>query len=409
VNANGHVDFTQLEEKKIEISGKVLDEALQYGDTAGSPNLLEWLHGLQEVSHQRKKGEGWRISVTSGSQDAIYKAVTAILNPGDPVLVESPVYAGVIPLFWSLDSDMVEIETDAFGIKASSLRSVLENWPEDKAKPKVLYTVPYGSNPTGMTSTLERRKEILSLAREYNFLIFEDDPYFYLYYGSLPRPPSYFALERQVQLELQQDGLVHPGTEIGRVIRFDSVSKVLSSGIRLGCVSGPTALLNAMDMHTASASLQTPSLTQTIAFALLDSWGYDGFIKHCETVSQFYKEKRDVFEKYMQKHLGGLAEWTPPESGMFYWFKLLSFDGTAGDSEFTIRTKAFEKGVLALPGSAFLPNGAKSAYVRASFSLLSEEQVDEALKRLKTVLEEEKTKALNGTVPVGEHVNGVVI
>lgn len=382
----------------------MLHEGLQYGDTAGLPVLLEWLYGLQDVSHGRKKGEGWRISVTSGSQDAIYKAVNAMLDPGDAVLVESPVYAGVLPLFESLNAKLIEVETDAEGIKSSSLRSILENWPTDKSKPKVLYTVPYGCNPTGMTATIERRKEVLALAREHNFLILEDDPYFYLYYGASSRPPSYFALESLVQTELQQAGLIHPGTEAGRVLRFDSVSKVLSSGIRIGSVSGPATLLNAMDMHTASASLQTPSLTQTIAFALLDSWGYDGFIKHCETVSLFYKEKRDVFEKYMKKHLGGLAEWTPPEAGMFYWFKLLSFDGTPGDSETTIRTKAFNKGVLALPGSAFLPNGAQSAYVRASFSLLSEEEVDEALKRLKAVLEEEKERALSGIKENGDAV-----
>lgn len=112
----------------------------------------------------------------------------------------------------------------------------------------------------------------------------------------------------------------------------------------------------------------------------------------------------------MQRHLGGLAEWTPPESGMFYWytvsspapvsrvltryfhdrFKLLlptaSDAGSEGDSETLIRTKAFENGVLALPGTVFLPNGRKTAYVRASFSLLEESQVDEALKRLREVI-----------------------
>lgn len=62
------------------------------------------------------------------------------------------------------------------------------------------------------------------------------------------------------------------------------------------------------------------SLTQVITATLLNSWGYDEFLKHTETVSQFYKGKRDVFEAAMQKHLGGLAEWTPPESGMFYWY-----------------------------------------------------------------------------------------
>ncbi|KAJ3559125.1 hypothetical protein NM688_g522 [Phlebia brevispora] len=297
-----------------------------------------------------------------------------MVNPGESVLVESPVYAGVIPMFSALHCDLVEVDTDAKGISSESLRRVLENWPASKPKPKVLYTVPYGCNPTGMTAALERRREVLSLAREHDFIILEDDPYYYLYYGDAPRVPSYF------NLELEQP-------EVGRVLRFDSLSKILSSGIRIGFLCGPEPLLQAIDMHTAVASLQTPSLTQTISYALLNAWGYDAFKQHTEAVSQFYRGKRDVFEAAMKKYLGGLAEWSTPEAGMFFWFKLrLGADGEEGDSASIIREKAVEKGVLALPGTAFLPNGQKTAYVRASFSLLSPEDVDEAIKRLREVV-----------------------
>lgn len=105
---------------------------------------------------------------------------------------------------------------------------------------------------------------------------------------------------------------------------------------------------------------------------------------HCETVSKFYRAKRDVFEQAMKKHLSGLVEWSSPDSGLFFWFKLL-LPGE-GESESIIKTKAYEEGVLALPGTVFLPSGKKTAYARAAFSLLSEEDVDEALRRLKQVL-----------------------
>jgi len=117
-------------------------------------------------------------------------------------------------------------------------------------------------------------------------------------------------------------------------------------------------------------------------------------MKHTEVVSQFYKERRDVFENAMQKHLAGLVEWTPPESGMFFWFKLVmnpNEPSAEGDSENIIRTKALENGVLALPGTVFLPNGRKTAYVRASFSLLGEDDVNEALRRLKEVILQART------------------
>jgi len=281
-------------------------------------------------------------------------------------------------------SYLAEVETDGEGISSDSLRFILENWPVGKAKPKVLYTVPYGCNPTGMTATLKRRKEVLRLAREHDFIILEDDPYFYLYYGDTPRYPSYFSLERQ---EL----------EVGRVLRFDSLSKILSAGIRIGFASGPEALLAAMDCHTATANLQVSSLTQAITFTLLDSWGYDGFMKHTETVANFYRKKRDVFESAMKKHLSGLAEWNTPEAGMFFWFKLLLNDkpdrDETGDSEAAIKTRAFERGVLALPGAVFLPNSRKTAYVRASFSLTGEEDVNEAVQRLRLAILDSRAAA----------------
>lgn len=105
-----------------------------------------------------------------------------------------------------------------------------------------------------MTATLARRKEVLHLAQEHNFLILEgscepilwtplsyivasDDPYYFLYYGTAARPPSYFSLEKTVL------------GEVGRVLRCDSLSKVLSAGIRIGFASGPTPLLDVMDLH----------------------------------------------------------------------------------------------------------------------------------------------------------------
>ncbi|KAI0775147.1 PLP-dependent transferase [Trametes elegans] len=369
------------QELTTEITGKALADGLQYGPTAGLPAFLEWIHGLQQREHGRAKGEGWRISVGSGSQDLIHKAILALVNPGDSVLIESPVYAGVMPTFESLHCDCVAVPTDSQGINSSSLRSILENWPASKPKPKVLYTVPYGGNPTGTTATKERRQEVLALAREYNFLILEDDPYYYLYFGNDPRPPSYFSLEQELP-------------EVGRVIRFDSLSKILSSGMRIGFASGPDAILNAIDMHTAVANLQSSSLSQAIAHALLESWGYDNFMAHTHAVSQFYKEKRDVFERLMNKHLNGLAQWDTPQAGMFYWFKLqLSPPGQEGaeeDSESLIRTKALEKGVLALPGTVFLPDGGKTAYVRAAFSLLDEPDVEKAIVRLREAVLESR-------------------
>ncbi|KAJ3565954.1 hypothetical protein NP233_g7312 [Leucocoprinus birnbaumii] len=342
---------------------------LQYADAAGIKPFLEWCYGLQEISHGRKKGEGWSVFVGVGSLDLIYKAIHALVDYGDPVLIESPTYSGVLSIFQNLHCNLVDVETDSQGISAASLRSILENWPTEKPPAESIC----GNNPTGVTATLERRVEVLKLAHEFDFIILEDDPYYYLYYGSELRPPSYFSLEKQIL------------PETGRVLRFDSLSKVFSAGMRLGFASGPEPILTAIGIHTETSTSQTSSLTQMIAYKVLSSWGYDGFKIHTKRLSDFYREKRDVYQAAMMKYLDGYVEWTQPEAGMFFWFKLkLSNDrDEANDSESAIRGTAFKNGVLALPGTVFLPNGSKTAYVRASFSLNTEEEVFEGLRRLR--------------------------
>jgi len=329
-----------------------------------------------------------------GSQDLEYKAIVALLNHGDPNLIESPAYAGLIPVFASLHCEQIEVETDPMGLNPTSLRETLENWPTGKPKPKLLYTVPYGGNPSGLTTTTQRRREILALAREHDFLIFEDDPYYWLYYRDDERPPSYFQLE----LELP---------EVGRVLRFDSLSKIISAGMRFGWASGPKALIDAIIVQTGSSNLQPSTLIQVMILALVEQWGYDGFDTFTRNVSDIYKTKRDMFDKALQEHLGDLAEWNTPESGIFFWVKLLLGPGGDGDIDTEkLLTKGFQHGILVLPGTSSLPNERKSAHVRLSFSLLPEEMTHEALRRLRAVvISERKERAL--TMPAHEDSDSV--
>ncbi|TFL05043.1 PLP-dependent transferase [Pterulicium gracile] len=379
----------------------LLKLGLNYSETPGLLQMRQFLEEMQEDEHGRlKEEEGWRVTVGPGSQDLISKAVTALLNPGDSMLVESPTYAGIMPMFRQLQPEFICIPSDAHGLLTDKLREVLKGWPSDKPRPKLIYTIPYGSNPSGFSATLERRTELLKLAYEHNFLILEDDPYYNLYYGSSPRYPSYFSLEKSLGLldtapDTPKDLLrVNTG---GRVIRFDSFSKVLSAGLRLGFVTGPAPVLDAIDKQTSAASLEPSTLTQTIALTILRSWGREGYKAHTTNVAAFYRSKRDTCERLLAQYLGkdGLATWDTPEAGMFMWFKLHLHPGmdVESDTEDFIRRKAVEKGVLALPGSMFLPEGGKSAYVRLSFSVVPENVLEEAMRRLRALVIEARGEA----------------
>ncbi|KAH9454380.1 hypothetical protein MJO28_007377 [Puccinia striiformis f. sp. tritici] len=375
----------------LSLSGGELDAALQYGPTAGQPEFLNWVYQLQQRCHGRGKPEeeGWSCAIGAGSQELMEKAFAAVCDPEDTILMETPVYSGTLGFLQPSGRTLIEIQSDHHGISAVELERVLANWHSDPSTsslkfPKVVYSIPTGSNPTGCSAPLDRKRLILELVRRYDLLLFEDDAYYFLHFDRKNRAPSYFSLEKS------------EGGQTGRVVRFDSLSKIISSGIRLGFVTGPARILEIINLHTSNTNLQPSSVTQAIAGKLLCHWGYDRFEAHCDQVSKFYSDKLEVVNAAAQKHLAGLAEWNKPVAGMFLWIKLnIAIPGKEeeADSSALISTRAVQKGVLAVPGCAFLPNAGKSAYVRTSFSLIDANSADEGFARLASVIREARVEA----------------
>lgn len=254
------------------------------------------------------------------------------------------------------------MQVDEYGLIPSKLESMLNTFHDvgGRAKPRVLYIIPTGQNPGGATLTTERKKEIYKIACRHDLIILEDDPYNFLSYGSAPAPPvgrdadftrpvapSFFSLDTE-----------------GRVLRFDSFSKVLSSGLRLGTVTGPKAFVERMDLVSQAAALHTSGVSQMMVSKLLTHWGASGWSEHVRKVSLFYARRRDVFLAAVERHLSGLVDYTVPTAGMFVYFHLRG----VADAKRLIETKARDARVLLVPGQSFSPKDQPSNGVRASFS-----------------------------------------
>lgn len=131
-----------------------------------------------------------------------------------------------------------------------------------------------------------------------------------------------------------------------------------------------------------------------IALALLQHWGYEGFLEHTYKASEFYRRKRDVFVAAAERHLTGKATWEVPTAGMFLWLNLLLPLGQ--DSLEVLNKSAIAAGIVAVPGMAFMPNRSKTCQLRASFSLLTEESADEACRRIGILIDLAFTEAAAG-------------
>ncbi|KAJ3316803.1 hypothetical protein HDU76_001541 [Blyttiomyces sp. JEL0837] len=349
----------------VEINEADTAKALQYSATNGLPDLVNWLKSLQ-ISEHAPPQQDFDICIGNGSQDVLTKSFEMLIKEGDTILCEAPAYVGSLAFLRPLGCKFAEITVDGDGLVPESMEAVLAAWKDPETRPRVLYTVPTGGNPTGASTTLERKRRIYAIAQKYDVIILEDDPYYYLQFGK-ERQPSYFSMDVD-----------------GRVLRFDSLSKILSSGVRVGWVTGPKPLVDRIVLHAQATLLHSSGVSQMIVFKLLEQWGIEGFLSHTDEVATFYQEKCKIFLGLAEKHLKGLAEWSPPSAGMFVWMKLNGTD----DSSALVKNKAVEKKVLLVPGFEFFPNPRTTSYVRSSFSTATPQEMDTALQRLADLVRE---------------------
>ncbi|XP_073433441.1 kynurenine/alpha-aminoadipate aminotransferase, mitochondrial isoform X3 [Dendrobates tinctorius] len=345
------------------------------------PELVSWLKELQKklhnpptLSYSPDQGQ-MAMCVTTGSQEGLSKVFEMLVNPGDNVLIDTPTYSGTLAAVKPLGCNLIGVPTDQHGIIPQALKDILSRWrPQDviipeKKSPKILYTIPNGGNPTGASLTRDRKIEVYKIAQEYDLIIVEDDPYYFLQFNK-PWAPSFLSMDID-----------------GRVIRADSMSKILSSGLRIGYLTGPKPLIDQIVLHMQASTLHTSAFTQIMVVQLLQKWGVDGFLEHIESVIQFYRSQRDAMLVSADKWLTGLAEWHSPTAGMFLWIKILGVP----DTHQMIMLKAIGKEVLLVPGSAFnIDSSEPSSYVRASFSLSAPEKIDQGLERLASLIIEER-------------------
>lgn len=358
----------------LQLEGKSLAAALQYVPSQGLPSLLSELRVFQEELH-RPPQIPRDVLVTNGSQHGIYQCVELLLEPGDPILTTEFAYTGIHSAMRPYQPEVIGIPEDEDGLIPETLDSVLgERLHLGLKMPKMMYIIPTGNNPSGTVLTEQRRRQIYELACKYNFLIVEDDPYMFLNYSNAAIP-SFLSLDTH-----------------GRVIRLDSISKVISAGLRGAWVTAPKPLLERLELHTQAEVLHSCTLAQAILLQLLES--RPSLAEHLKGARELYHKRRDALNTALEP-IADLAPYSLPKAGLFFWIRV---NGVSDVYNMVFQT-ALQRGLMLVPGQAFLyDTSATCQYVRLTFSKIKYEDMNTAVRHLAEIIRDEqqlqlKTKA----------------
>ena len=299
-----------------------LSSALNYAEPSGWSQLVAFFRENTRLIHNPPY-QDWDTTLTCGSTSAIDIVLRMFCNRGDWILTETFTYPGTLMASRAQGLKTQGIEMDEDGLVPEDLDAKLRCWDRSRGrKPFVLYTIPSGHNPTGITQSTARKNAIYQIAEQHDLLILEDDPYFFIRLNE-PSPKSdtspYYPQHSQFRHSLQTSYLsLHTSSH---VIRLESTSKILAPGLRVGWLTAPQQIID-MFVNFAEVGPSSPSgPSQVMLYKLLvENWGLEGLAGWLDYLSGEYRVRRDVLveacEAYLPKRV---CEWTRPRCGIFVW------------------------------------------------------------------------------------------
>jgi len=334
--------------------------AMQYGSGQGDETLREQILDVMRLEGIDAHPDD--VVVTTGSQQALDLVTRLFINPGDIVLAEAPSYVGALGVFRAYQADVRHVPLDEHGLVPEALEEALAALTAERRRVKFLYVVPNYHNPAGVTLSLERRPRILEIARRYDVLVLEDNPYGLLGFEGEPLP----ALR-----SMDDDGVIYLG----------SFSKTFAPGYRVGWAVAPHAVREKLVIASESAILCPSNASQLAISTYLSTHDWRGQVKKYQEI---YRERRDAMVSSLAEHLPD-ASWTVPDGGFYTWVRL-----PEGLDAQAMLPRAVTARVAYVPGTAFYADGSGADHMRLSFCYPTPERIREGVRRLAGVIAGER-------------------
>jgi aminotransferase len=292
------------------------------------------------------------LVITVGVSEALYLALTAIVEPGDEVLIPTPCFVSYQAEVILAGGVPVEIPTqmqDGFQVRAADLEAALT--PRTKA-----ILIAYPNNPTGAVASRHALLQVARLAEEHDLLVISDELYDQLVYEV--KHVCFPAL---------------PGMRQRTILLGGFSKNYAMTGWRIGYAAAPAEILVGLLRIHQYTIMSAPTIAQ---FAALEAISHGE--KYVEVMRQEYDRRRRLIVDGLN-HLG-LTTFEP--HGAFYAFPNIAITGM-DDETFSQKLLEEEK-VAVVPGSAFGPGG--EGFVRCSYAT-AYEKIEAALSRMEHFLQ----------------------
>ena len=227
----------------------------------------------------------------------------------------------------------------------------LENALRTQPRVKMIYVISNFQNPTGLCTSLEKRRAIYELASKYNVMILEDDPY------------------GDIRFEGEDIPTIKSLDTEGRVIYAGSFSKIFAPGIRIGFVSAAKEIISKIVVCKQCSDVHSNILAQMICNEYLKRYDLDA---HLEEIRGIYRSQCALMLKSMDEYFPGSVRYTRPQGGLFIWATLPAGTDMLG----FCREAVEEHKVAVVPGTAFMiSEDEPTSSFRLNYSTPTDEQI----------------------------------
>lgn len=272
-------------------------ETMQYSDVLGLKELRDLIVGYVAQDGIICDRDG--VMIVNGAKHGLDLACRVFLEPGDTVIVTGPTYMTALSIlrthdvgFWAIPQDEAGMVTDELEQRLAAAEAAGESLP------KLMFDVPDFHNPTGITTSIERRIKLIELAERYGFVIVEDDAYRRIRFEGAAVPPMK-SLDRS-----------------GVVIALGTASKILAPGLRIGWVIASPSIIERLAAHKSDGG--TSPFSQRIFIQLLAGKQVS---HHIDGIVRELRIHRDVMVEELRRHLPE-ALVRVPQGGYFLWPEL---------------------------------------------------------------------------------------